>query len=70
MVPGIPSQGGVVQGVEAVVVGDGDVSAGLQQHRQHVVPLLADGVVQGRVSFRVLQGENTGRTPSERESLA
>lgn len=44
-----------MESVEAVVVGDGDVSAGLQQNRQHVVPLLADGVVERRVSLRVLQ---------------
>lgn len=53
-VPRVPSQGSVMQGIEAVVVGDGDVSTGLQQHREHVVPLLADGVVQGCVSLRVL----------------
>ena len=46
----------MVQGVEAIVVGDGDVSAGLQQHGQHVITLLADGVVQGCVTLRVLQG--------------
>lgn len=57
IVPGVSSQGGVVQGVEAVVVGDGDVSASLQQHRQHVVSLLTDGVVQGGVALRVLHGD-------------
>lgn len=54
-VPGVPPQRCVMESVEAVVVSDGDVSAGLQQNRQHVVPLLADGVVERCVSFRVLQ---------------
>lgn len=55
-VPGVPTQCSMVQGVEAVVVGDGDVGSGLQQHRQHVVPLLTDGVVQRCVALRILQG--------------
>lgn len=54
-VPGVPSQRCVMKSVEAVVVGDGDVSAGLQQNGQHVVPLLADGVMERRVPLRVLQ---------------
>ena len=32
LIPGVPSQGSVMQSIEAVIVGDGDVSAGLQQH--------------------------------------
>ncbi len=44
----------MVQGVEAVVVGDDDVGLVLEQQRQHVVALLADGVVQRSVSLGVL----------------
>lgn len=46
----------MMESVEAVVVGDGDIGAGLQQNGQHVVSLLADGVVERRVSLRVLRG--------------
>lgn len=56
-----------MESVEAVVVGDGDVSAGLQQNRQHVVPLLADGVVERRVSLRVLQRAQGSMYPLDRE---
>lgn len=44
----------MVKSIEAVVVGDGDICPGLQQHGQDVVTLLADGVVEGSVAFRVL----------------
>lgn len=43
-----------MQGIEAVVIGQRDVSLVVQEQRQHVVPLLGDGVVQRRVSLRVL----------------
>lgn len=43
-----------MQGIEAVVVGQGDVRRVIQQQGQDVVSLLADGVVQSRVSVRVL----------------
>lgn len=46
-----------MESIEAVVVGDGDVSAGFQQNRQHVIPLLADGIMERRVSLRVLWTE-------------
>lgn len=45
----------MVQRVEAVVVGERDVSRVVQQQRQHVVPLLGYGVMQGRVTLGVLQ---------------
>jgi hypothetical protein len=44
----------VVQGVEPVVIGQHDVSIVVQQQRQHVVTLLRDGVVQWRITFRIL----------------
>jgi hypothetical protein len=45
----------MMKGVEAVVIGDGDVSGVFQEQCDHVVPLLADSVVQCCVSFRVLK---------------
>ena len=45
----------MVEGVEAVVVGEGDVGPVVQQQGQDVVPLLADGIVQGRVPLVVLR---------------
>ena len=44
-----------MQRVEAVVVGDDDVSGVLEEECEHVVALLADGVVQRRVALAVLQ---------------
>lgn len=64
-VPGVPPQRRVMEGVEAVVVGDGDVGAGLQQNGQHVVSLLADGVVERRVSLRVLQRAQRAKSGTE-----
>ena len=43
-----------MEGVEPVVIGDADVGVVVQQQRQDVVPLLADGVVQCRVPLRIL----------------
>ncbi len=53
--PRVPPERGVVERVEAVVVGDHDVCAPLQQQRQHVVTLLGDGVVQRGVALGILQ---------------
>ena len=53
--PWVASQRGVVQGVEAVAVGQRDVGVVVQQQAQHVVPLLGDGVVQRRVSILILR---------------
>lgn len=44
-----------MQGIEPVIVGDGDISAGLQQHRQHVISLLAYSIMQGCVPLRILK---------------
>ena len=52
--PHVAPQGGVVQTVEPVAVGDRDVHVRLQQQLHHVVTLLGDGVVEGCVSLRVL----------------
>ena len=41
--------------VEAVVVGDHDVGAVVEQQRQHVVALLRDRVVQRSVAFGILK---------------
>ena len=46
----------MVQRVESVVVGDHDVGAAVQEEGEHVVALLADGVVQGGVALGVLEG--------------
>ena len=56
--PWIASEGGVVKGVESVVVGERDVGIVVDEERQHVVPLLGYGVVERGVSFRVLQQTN------------
>lgn len=54
-----------MEGVEAVVVGDGDIGTGLQQNGQHVVSLLADGVMERRVSLRVLQRAQRAKSGTE-----
>lgn len=54
-IPGVSSQGGVMQGIEPVVICNGDICTRLQQHRQHVVSLFAYGIVQGCVPFRILK---------------
>jgi hypothetical protein len=48
-----------VQGVESIVVGQHNVCIVVQQQRQHVISLLRDGIVQGRVAFRVLSTSRT-----------
>lgn len=45
----------MVEGVEAVVVGQHDICVVLQKQRQHVVALLRYGVVQWRVTFGILK---------------
>lgn len=52
--PGVASKGRVMQDVETIVVGDNDVSHVFQQQRQHVVSLLADGVMQRSISLGIL----------------
>ena len=52
--PWVAAKSSVVQGVEPVVIGQHDVSIVVQQQRQHVVTLLGDGVVQWRITFRIL----------------
>ena len=52
--PWVAAKSSVVQGVEPVVIGQHDVSIVVQQQRQHVVTLLRDGVVQWRITFRIL----------------
>lgn len=49
--PGVSTQGSMMQGIKPVVVGDGDIGTCLQQDGQHVIPFLAYGVMQGRVSL-------------------
>ncbi len=44
----------MVEGVEPIVVGEHDIGAVVQEQRQHVVPLLGDGVMQRRVTLAVL----------------
>lgn len=58
----------MVQGVEAIIVGDGDISTGLQQHRQHVISLLAYSVMQRCVPLGILKRE-PGVTFSSRANL-
>lgn len=41
----------MMQSIEPVIVGDGDISTSLQQHRQHVISLLAYGIMQRCVPF-------------------
>ena len=53
--PWISAERRVVEGVEAIVVGEGDVSRMVQQQRQHVIALLGYGVVERRVALRVLR---------------
>ena len=47
----------MVERVEAVVVGDHDVGVLVEEQGQHVVALLRDGVVQWRVTFRILNAQ-------------
>lgn len=52
--PWIATQSGVVQRVEAVIVCDGQVCMVFQEQGNHVVPLLADSVVEWGISLRIL----------------
>lgn len=61
-IPRVPSQSSVVKRVEAIVVGNCDISTSFQEYREHVIPLLADGIMQRCVSLRVLQGAATNYT--------
>lgn len=54
-VPGVSSQGSVMQRIEAIIIGDGDISTRLQKNWKHVISLLADGIMQGRIPFRILE---------------
>lgn len=56
-IPGVPSQRCVVKCVESVIVGNCDICTCFQEHREHVIPLLADGIMQRCVPLGVLQGE-------------
>lgn len=44
-----------MQRVEPIVVGQHYIRVVVQQKRQHVVPLFANGIVQRCVTFRILQ---------------
>lgn len=57
LIPGVSSQGSVMQGIEPIIVGDGDVCTSLQQHRQHVISFLADSIVQGCVPLWILKAK-------------
>lgn len=48
-----------MEGVEAVVVGEGDVGRVVQQQRQDVVTFFRHSVMQRRVPFMVLWGGET-----------
>lgn len=67
----VPTQGGVVQTVEAVAIGHGDVDlCRFHQELHHVVTLLGNGVMEGRVALRILgeeeeEGLSNGCTPIE-----
>ena len=54
VLPWVTPEGGVVEGIEPVVVGDHDVRVVVEQQGQHVVPFLGDRVVQGGVAFGIL----------------
>lgn len=45
----------MVEGIESVVVGDVHVGIVLEEQREDVIPLLADGIVEGGVAFGVLE---------------
>ena len=50
----VPSERSMVEGVEAVAIGDGVVGLALDQKLNNVIPFLGDGIVKGRVSLRIL----------------
>ena len=47
----VSPEGGVVEGIEAIVVGDGVVGLELEQQLNNVITLLGDGIVKGSVSL-------------------
>ena len=51
----------MVEGVEAVAIGDTVVGLALDEKLNDVIPFLGDGVVKGRVSFRVLAYTISGK---------
>lgn len=57
--PGIPSECGVMEGVESVVVREGNVGIVVDEEREHIVPLLGDGVVERGISLGILWGETS-----------
>ena len=61
LLPWVSPERGVVERVEAVVVGEHEVCRAVEQQGQHVVTLLGDGVVHGSVALRVLQEDNNKR---------
>ena len=50
----VASEGCMVEGIEAVVIGNGVVSLELQQKLNNVVTLLGYGIMKGRVTLRIL----------------
>ena len=52
--PWISSKRSMMQGVESIVIGDTDVRIVIQQQWQDIVAFLADGIVKGGVTFRIL----------------
>lgn len=57
--PWVSTEGRIVQGVESIVVCQHNVCVVVQQQRQHVISFLRDGIVQGRVTLRVLSTSRT-----------
>ena len=45
----------MVEGIESVIVGQGDIGVMIQQQRQHIVPFLRNCVMEGRVTFQILR---------------
>ena len=50
----VAPKGCMVEGIEAVVIGNGVVSLELQQKLNNVVTLLGYGIMKGRVTLRIL----------------
>ncbi|KAJ3653724.1 hypothetical protein Zmor_012961 [Zophobas morio] len=53
--PWISTESGMVEGIESVIVGQGDIGVMIQQQRQHIVPFLRNCVMEGRVTFQILR---------------
>lgn len=53
--PGISPKSRVVEGVETVVVGEGDVGTVVQEECQHIVAFFRNGIVKRSVALEVLQ---------------